>query len=278
MVQNGFHIMGQDRYDREGWSVSGGGDFNGDGLSDVVVGSPNDNIEGRADNGKAHIVFGKRTRNSATFHLRDLSSTNGFGAFGQANLDEAGRAVALGDINGDGTDDLIVGAHNVDPGGRSNAGRTYVVYGNLLTEFELSVPEAGNYIYRDELVFSLTNRWFVSALGPRDDGPVRTLPYIRLNIGDEERRAILTRETEENGILTLHFVYRIQAEDHDADGIEMEDVITLNGGSIRYTGTEINVPLQFEPVATSAIRINAEPPRLLSIWPPLARNRRGYRR
>ena len=44
--------------------------------------------------------------------------------------DESGVSVAsAGDVNGDGFDDLIIGAYGADPGGDSFAGATYVVFG-----------------------------------------------------------------------------------------------------------------------------------------------------
>lgn len=62
--------------------------------------------------------------------LNQLDGTNGFrlgginsgGIFGSG--DESGRSVAgLGDINGDGIDDLIIGAPGADPGGRIEPAR-----------------------------------------------------------------------------------------------------------------------------------------------------------
>jgi hypothetical protein len=38
-------------------------------------------------------------------------------------------ALETGDVNGDGLDDLIVGAYRSDLSGNSNAGKSYVVFG-----------------------------------------------------------------------------------------------------------------------------------------------------
>eukprot|EP01030_Chromulinospumella_sphaerica_P022302 gene22302-biopygen19869 len=67
---------------------------------------------------------------AATLALSSLDGTLGFILSGQASGDLAGRQVAsAGDINGDGYDDLIVTATKTDPGGRTDAGTAYVVFG-----------------------------------------------------------------------------------------------------------------------------------------------------
>jgi hypothetical protein len=54
----------------------------------------------------------------------------GFVINGEAAGDESGRSVSnAGDVNGDGLDDLIVGARYADPSGKSDAGKSYVVFG-----------------------------------------------------------------------------------------------------------------------------------------------------
>ena len=69
----------------------------------------------------------------ATINLGSLSGSNGFRLDGVAAFDQSGRSVsAAGDINGDGLDDLIVGAVGADPNGNGYAGSSYVVYGRLV--------------------------------------------------------------------------------------------------------------------------------------------------
>ena len=66
----------------------------------------------------------------AEINLSDLNGLNGFVLNGEAAFDYSGRSVsAAGDINGDGIDDLVIGADNASPNGNSDAGRSYVVFG-----------------------------------------------------------------------------------------------------------------------------------------------------
>src|SRR5688572_11002960 len=65
----------------------------------------------------------------AVFQLASLDGTNGFKLSGEADDDQSGISVsAAGDINGDGLDDVIVGAPGADPSG-SISGASYLVFG-----------------------------------------------------------------------------------------------------------------------------------------------------
>ena len=67
----------------------------------------------------------------ANLDLAALDGTNGFRLDGSDNYDNSGRSVAgAGDVNGDGIDDLIIGAPGGDPDRRSGAGESYVVFGS----------------------------------------------------------------------------------------------------------------------------------------------------
>jgi hypothetical protein len=128
----GFVINGETRYDRSGYSVSSAGDVNGDGLDDLIVGAYNANLTGKPNAGKSYVVFGKA--NSSAINLSAIAdASNPLGGFvinGEAASDYSGHSVSsAGDVNGDGLDDLIVGAYGADPSGKSGAGKSYVVFG-----------------------------------------------------------------------------------------------------------------------------------------------------
>ena len=127
---NGFRIDGAALGDQSGFSVASAGDVNGDGFADLIVGAINAAPGGRTDAGSSYVVFGKASGWTPTLALSTINGTNGFRIDGVAAGDGSGASVAsAGDVNGDGIADLIVGAIYADPGGRSNAGSSYVVFG-----------------------------------------------------------------------------------------------------------------------------------------------------
>ena len=110
-----------------GFSVSAAGDINGDGLADVVIGAPAHFATGGA--GSAYVIFGK-AGGLSNVDPAHLAPGDGFRIHGAAAGDEAGYSVAsAGDFNGDGFDDLIIGAPGADPNGQTDAGSAYVIFG-----------------------------------------------------------------------------------------------------------------------------------------------------
>jgi hypothetical protein len=128
---NGFVINGIDTDDRSGYSVSGAGDINGDGIADLIIGAPNADPNGNFGAGESYVVFGSSAGFSPSLELSNLDGTNGFVINGIDTNDRSGYSVSgAGDINGDGIADLIIGAPNADPNGNFGAGESYVVFGS----------------------------------------------------------------------------------------------------------------------------------------------------
>ena len=122
----GFRIDGPSAQANAAWGVAGPGDINGDGLADVVVGVPRDDQNGRSGSGAAYVVYGKR--DGAPVDLANLGSA-GFRIDGAMAFEGAGSSVAgVGDVNGDGIPDVMVGAPYA-PHGDTSAGAAYVVFG-----------------------------------------------------------------------------------------------------------------------------------------------------
>ena len=118
----GFRVQGDAFGDRAGCSVASAGDVNGDGLDDVIVGAPYGR-DGGYDAGQAYVIYG-RTDTRGRIDLGALSVADGFVIQGDRDSDRAGSSVAsAGDMNGDGLDDMLVGASSAD------AGKAYVIYG-----------------------------------------------------------------------------------------------------------------------------------------------------
>jgi hypothetical protein len=125
---NGFQISGEADGDASGRNVASAGDVNGDGFGDVIVGAPYADANG-GDSGASYVVFGQAAGFPADIELSDLDGTSGFRIDGEAAGDASGRFVSsAGDVNGDGFDDLVIGAPYADANGNSS-GATYVVFG-----------------------------------------------------------------------------------------------------------------------------------------------------
>ena len=127
----GFRIEGAHTYDDAGSSVSNVGDVNGDGLGDVLVGSPRADYQG-SESGSSYVIYGK-SDNTTKVRLADVGTTgntDGFRIDGAAYTDRIGTAVSdAGDMDGDGLDDMILSTPYTDYNDRYSSGSTYVVFG-----------------------------------------------------------------------------------------------------------------------------------------------------
>ena len=121
-------FRGETKNDVAGKSVAGAGDVNGDDLNDILVGAPGN----KSSTGRVYLLLGKTSGWSKNTSL----STADLTFVGENSYDSAGNYNGLsggGDPNGDGLDDIIVGAYANDEGGNS-AGQAYLIFPDLASK------------------------------------------------------------------------------------------------------------------------------------------------
>jgi hypothetical protein len=131
-------FIGEHSGDESGISVCGGGDVNKDGYDDILVGAWY-NDDAHPDAGKTYLILGKPSgwsmdsplANSDAFFLGENEGDRSSGSY---------HAVSVrGDVNGDGYDDISIGAPGNDEGG-DNAGQTYLILCQFSRSFSLVFP------------------------------------------------------------------------------------------------------------------------------------------
>lgn len=161
--------------DRFGYALAIG-DFDGDGIDDLSVGSYNEAWGSVTRTGCAHAIFGSTTGLNLDSGVKYFTQSS----FGMTNTDPAyfASAITAGDFDGDGHDDLAFGAYAKSiffdwpgPGLASFAGETYVAYGQANGTFVTRESNGGT----DGHVFSRATPGF--------DGPQASAMYTGYSLG-----------------------------------------------------------------------------------------------
>ncbi|RZJ54733.1 MAG: HYR domain-containing protein [Flavobacterium sp.] len=121
----GYILTGSGNSTYAGTSVAAAGDFNHDGIADIIIGSPNKTVNGIQKAGEVYIVFGGSGL-SGTSALSDITTSTGVIIQGSADSGKFGTFVnGIKDINRDGTADVAISGER----GISYNGAVYVVFG-----------------------------------------------------------------------------------------------------------------------------------------------------
>jgi hypothetical protein len=143
-TQNSANIEGEAADNDQFGAAVAWGDFDADGYDDLAIGVPGEKVGDQAGAGAVNVLFGSSSGLTAA---ADLLIT----FRGQQTGDRLGAALAVGDITGDGFDDLVIGAPGDDDGGAdagsvmiqlgSSAG--FAIGGQRLRQFDPSIEDEG---------------------------------------------------------------------------------------------------------------------------------------
>jgi len=165
-----------------GKSVAMAGDVNGDGYSDVVVGTPNSSNTSKTSNGRAVVfhggAYGPQTTAGWTYGVDQADLMMGF------------SVSSAGDVNGDGYDDVVIGAPMYDEGASTNKGKVYAFYGS-----STGIPTTASWsrsidsTKMDRFGFCVTSLGDLNADGYGDIAV--GIPYFDVTTGGDEGRVYI---------------------------------------------------------------------------------------
>ena len=126
-----------------GFAVSGAGDMNGDGVNELLIGAPGAHVSSGGNPGAVYVIFGATAGigTNGIVNLGGLTRQRGVTIYGEKDGDQFGYSLdGAGDVNGDGIDDIVIGAPLADfrtatmatPGSPDSVdeGAAFVLYGH----------------------------------------------------------------------------------------------------------------------------------------------------
>jgi hypothetical protein len=134
-------MVGETAHDKAGFSLSSG-DIDGDGIDDIIIGAPGYTAElGQKSRSVTYVVYGAAS--IADSIPLPPSSGVGISIWGLTTDQLFGFSTASGDVDGDGKDDILIGAPEADPANRVDAGKVYIVYGSATLPHTIDLSSPG---------------------------------------------------------------------------------------------------------------------------------------
>ena len=226
-----------DDNDRFGWSVANIGDLDVDGVDDIVAGATYDGTGGNKK-GAVHIMFMESDGSVKSTAVINDSTENGPDLTGG---DQFGYSVEnLGDLDGDGVNDLAVGAINDDEGSGNNRGAIHIIFMNTdgsvdsIVEINSSTTNGPSLAASDNFGTSIANigdlnndgvnDLAVGALGDDGGGTNRGAVHIMyMNTDGSVDSTVEINDSTENGP---------DLNSNDAFGESVENLGDLDGDGV----------------------------------------------
>jgi len=221
------------------------GDVNGDGVDDLVMGASA--YDGVDYFGAVYVIFGGPQSGN-----KSLSTAGNYNIRYEGAVDEeigTSAALAIGDVNGDGKGDLIIGSHPANNNG-VDSGSAWVIFSTLIDDVgtttgnNKSLPTAGNYNIRydapDSAGFGLT---FEAGIAVGDVN------------GDGKRDLVLTdRDADNNGANSgsVWVMFSTLIDNVGATTGNDKDLSVAGNYNIRYDGGAVSDLLAIDGAITIA--------------------------
>jgi len=232
--------------DSFGSSVTNIGDLDGDGVTDIVVGASGDD-EGGTNRGTVHIIFlnsdgsPKSTSeiNSSTPNGPNLADNDGFG----------GSVSNMGDLDGDGISDIVVGAAGDDAGG-TNRGTVHIIFlnsdGTPKTTVEVNDSTVNGPILSDDDIFGQS----VASIGDLNGDGVNDIAVGSVDAASDAYRGTV-HIIFLDGILPSPAPISISLVADDPD--DLDDVYSVDDTITITFDSDTNMPGGISPQTKTAV-------------------------